>query len=101
MSSSSAVAVTNWSAAPASETAKVAVSPAVFPSSAACASVTACQLVQQVALKVCTAPLWITMLSLPALRLMFTATVPTGAWFRRTKIRPSPASRTLTADDRS
>ena len=29
------------------------------------------------------------------------ATVPTGAWFRRTKIRPSPASRTLTADDRS
>ena len=94
MSSSSAEASANWSSEPASETWNVADSLAVLPSSA-CASVTACHVLQFDGLNVKAAPPAIAMLSLPDARATVTTLVAPGFLFSRTKKRPSPFSRTF------
>ena len=94
-SSSSAVAVTLTAPMPVAETWNVAVSSAVFASSAA-ASVTTRQELQLDGVNLTGSAAWTDRSALPDTRLTVTVTTDAGAFVRRTKKRPSPFSRTLT-----
>ena len=83
MSSSSAVASTNWSSTPGIAIRNVAVSSALSASAAA-ASVTSRHVLQFAELKVRAVPLCTERLALPAERDTLTTTGVTGFWFSRT-----------------
>ncbi len=68
----------------------------VASASSPAASVTACHMLQFDGLNVRVAPLCTVKFALPAARATDNATSDEGRAFRRTKKRPSPASRTLT-----